>query len=174
MVRCSNCGRKTEGDYCQWCGYPVLTGGSKRLEMSQAKGENKTSPLLVECPNCHRKSGGDYCVWCGHPLPTSVYEETEKSRVYEGVEKSKVRESDKMKSVARTVLIVCGVLILYGLIFINDYEIYWFLWSVGMVAVLWGCFLWCQLKNRAWGFMFWGLLAPIGLLGIACLKDKSY
>jgi hypothetical protein len=42
-----------------------------------------------------------------------------------------------------------------------------------MGAILWGCYLWTSLKNRAWGFMFWGLLAPIGLLGIAVLGDKS-
>ena len=30
MVRCRNCGQKTEGDYCQWCGYPIVRYGFRR------------------------------------------------------------------------------------------------------------------------------------------------
>jgi ribosomal protein L37E len=37
MVICRNCGRKTEGDYCQWCGYPVMAGGRRRAETGKAK-----------------------------------------------------------------------------------------------------------------------------------------
>lgn len=37
MVRCPNCGQKTGGDYCRWCGYPVLAGGSGGAETSKAK-----------------------------------------------------------------------------------------------------------------------------------------
>ena len=33
MVRCPNCGQKTEGDYCRWCGYPVLGGGRQEVEV---------------------------------------------------------------------------------------------------------------------------------------------
>ena len=33
MVRCPNCGQKTEGDYCRWCGYPVLGGGRQKVEV---------------------------------------------------------------------------------------------------------------------------------------------
>ena len=29
MVRCPNCGRKTSGDNCQWCKYPILKGRQK-------------------------------------------------------------------------------------------------------------------------------------------------
>jgi hypothetical protein len=39
VVRCPNCGQKTEGDYCRWCGYPVLAGGSGRMEAGKAKEE---------------------------------------------------------------------------------------------------------------------------------------
>ena len=28
-VKCQNCGRKTTGDHCQWCGYPVIRHGSR-------------------------------------------------------------------------------------------------------------------------------------------------
>jgi hypothetical protein len=39
MGRCPNCGRTTDGDYCQWCGYPVLAGGSGRMEAGKAREE---------------------------------------------------------------------------------------------------------------------------------------
>jgi len=44
---------------------------------------------------------------------------------------------------------------------------------VGLVVVLIGCYLWTREKNRAWGFILWGLLAPIGFLGIMFLKDQT-
>lgn len=44
---------------------------------------------------------------------------------------------------------------------------------IALGITLYGCFLWTQWKNRHWAFMFWGLLAPIGLLGISLLKDKE-
>lgn len=33
MVRCPNCGQITEGDYCRWCGYPVVGGGRREVEV---------------------------------------------------------------------------------------------------------------------------------------------
>jgi len=33
MVRCPNCGQITEGDYCRWCGYPVVGGGRREAEV---------------------------------------------------------------------------------------------------------------------------------------------
>lgn len=33
MVRCPNCGQKTEGEHCRWCGYPVLGGGQQEVEV---------------------------------------------------------------------------------------------------------------------------------------------
>jgi len=33
MVRCPNCGQKTGGDYCQWCGYQVPGGGRQEVEV---------------------------------------------------------------------------------------------------------------------------------------------
>ena len=35
MVRCPNCGRKTDGDECQWCHYPILKGGPMRRQEVQ-------------------------------------------------------------------------------------------------------------------------------------------
>lgn len=43
--------------------------------------------------------------------------------------------------------------------------------AIGLL--LGGCYLWTQLKNRHWAFMLWGLLSPIGLLGISLLGDKT-
>ena len=39
MVRCPNCGQKTDNDECQWCHYPILKGHPKR---SEAKGVQRT------------------------------------------------------------------------------------------------------------------------------------
>ena len=53
-----------------------------------------------------------------------------------------------------------------------------FLWGVlgwaGVVLVMIGCYRWTKEKNRHWVFMLWGLIAPIGLLGIALLRDKTW
>jgi len=53
-----------------------------------------------------------------------------------------------------------------------------FIWTglqiAGLVLVLIGCYRWTKEKDRHWAFMFWGLLAPIGLLGIALLRNKTW
>ncbi len=46
-------------------------------------------------------------------------------------------------------------------------------WVSGTIAILVGCYLWTRIKNRHWVFTLWGLLAPIGLLGISLLKAKN-
>jgi len=83
----------------------------------------------------------------------------------------------------RTNLILAGVLLVtIGRIFASsvassDVVAGVFLFYVsglcGLALVLWGCYMWTRLKGRHWAFMFWGLLAPIGLLGISLLKDKT-
>jgi len=51
---------------------------------------------------------------------------------------------------------------------------YWLaVWIIGIVLAVVGSVLWAQRKNRHWAFGLWGLLAPIGFLGISLLKDKS-
>ena len=50
---------------------------------------------------------------------------------------------------------------------------YYFLYVLAVAFGLTGCYIWTRLKNRHWAFLLWGLLSPVGLLGIACLKDKS-
>ena len=59
----------------------------------------------------------------------------------------------------------------------NRLAYYWDYWlaifCIGLVVTVVGCVLWAQRKNRHWAFCFWGLLAPIGFLGISLLKDKN-
>ena len=70
---------------------------------------------------------------------------------------------------SRTALIVIGLIIS----FISNLSGWWFLTIIALILILIGCYQWTRLKNRHWAFMFWGILAPIGLLGISLLKDKS-
>jgi len=74
------------------------------------------------------------------------------------------------KSTLRTMLIVVGSIMAYAANFIPNI----FLFIIGMGLLLWGCYLWTRLKNRHLAFMLWGLLSPIGLLGISLLADKSW
>ena len=47
----------------------------------------------------------------------------------------------------------------------QDFQPYgWFLYIIAFTFTLTGCYIWTQLKNRHWGFMFWGLLTPIDFL----------
>jgi len=51
---------------------------------------------------------------------------------------------------------------------------YWLIpYTLGLVLAVVGCVLWAQRKNRHWLFGFWGLLAPIGFLGVSLLRDRS-
>ncbi len=70
----------------------------------------------------------------------------------------------------RTALILIGLV----LAAVGNFTGFWLLAIAAIVLVLIGCYQWTKLKNRHWAFMFWGLLAPIGLLGIALLRDKSW
>jgi len=47
---------------------------------------------------------------------------------------------------------------------IINYGAYYSIWVIAVVLTLAGCYIWTKL---------WGLLSPIGLLGISLLKDKS-
>ncbi|MBA7563999.1 hypothetical protein ES708_05661 [subsurface metagenome] len=46
------------------------------------------------------------------------------------------------------------------------------LWVIGVALLLWGCWNWTKFKGRSGWWMLWGLLAPIGLIALAVLKDK--
>ncbi|MDD5338081.1 MAG: hypothetical protein PHG35_01525 [Dehalococcoidales bacterium] len=71
-----------------------------------------------------------------------------------------------------------GLILAYlgnGFFYIADipYAIRIVLIILGVGLTLFGCYIWTKLKNRHWAFMFWGLLTPIGLLGISLLRDRS-
>ncbi len=65
MARCPNCGRETKrtDDWaCQWCGYPLLSGGYKKIDKSfrEVKGEPVVRPEpeqeeIEETPPAPRK-----------------------------------------------------------------------------------------------------------------------
>ena len=74
-----------------------------------------------------------------------------------------------------TGLIWLGLVIGYASRFVAyfSFELALTMIPIGVGIVLWGCYIWTRLKNRHWAFMFCGILAPIGLLGISLLKDKT-
>ena len=39
MPKCPNCGQRTDGDFCQWCGYPII--GDNSVRQTQAKKETE-------------------------------------------------------------------------------------------------------------------------------------
>jgi hypothetical protein len=79
----------------------------------------------------------------------------------------------KDKVLLRTASILVGLIVAYLSYFYVSVNYGVLILFLGMGLILWGCYLWTSLKNRHWLFMLWGLLSPIGLLGIALLKDKS-
>jgi len=56
---------------------------------------------------------------------------------------------------------------------IINYGAYYSVWAIAVLMTLTGCYIWTKLKKRHWAFLFWGVLSPIGLLGISLLRDKS-
>jgi len=62
-----------------------------------------------------------------------------------------------------------GVVVSY----VGTFTEIWFLSIFGFVVALIGTFFWAVSKKRHWAFGFWGILAPIGFLGVALLKDRN-
>ena len=84
----------------------------------------------------------------------------------------------KHQALLRTVSILLGLVVTYvSYYYMSDantnYRALPLLGFLGICLTLVGCYLWTSMKNRHWLFVLWGLLSPIGLLGIALLKDKS-
>jgi len=44
---------------------------------------------------------------------------------------------------------------------------------LGIALSIFGCYWWAKGKGRSPAFMLWGVLAPIGFLGVALLKNKN-
>ena len=67
-----------------------------------------------------------------------------------------------------------GILILYTTAFVNMAMLtFWALFAVGIILTLYGSYCWAKYKGRHWAYMFWGILAPIGLIALALLKPKE-
>jgi cyanate permease len=81
----------------------------------------------------------------------------------------------KKKSAIRPALLWFGaiVIVMGNVAMEGDYANGYIASVAGIAAALIGCYLWTREKNRAWEFALWGLLAPIGYLGIMFLKDKT-
>lgn len=60
-----------------------------------------------------------------------------------------------------------------GTVAVLNQPLYYGVLAIGLLVSLAGCYIWTRLKNRHWAFTFWGILTPIGLLGISLLKDRS-
>jgi hypothetical protein len=89
----------------------------------------------------------------------------------EGARRNMMTRKDK--ALQRTASIVAGLIVTYLSYFYASVNYGVLILFLGVGLTLWGCYLWTSLKNRHWLFMLWGLLSPIGLLGIALLEDKS-
>lgn len=73
----------------------------------------------------------------------------------------------------RTTFVLLGLIIGYAGNFIFSWPVNLITALIGIVLSVYGCYLWTKLKNRHTAFALWGILSPIGLLGISLLKDKS-
>jgi hypothetical protein len=73
----------------------------------------------------------------------------------------------------RTALVIGGTVIGYmSLLFTQDAVINSML-AVALCTSVFGCYLWAKIKGRHWIWMIFGLLAPIGFLMLAVLRDKN-
>jgi hypothetical protein len=73
----------------------------------------------------------------------------------------------------RTALVIGGTVIGYAsLLFTRDAVVNSML-AVALLTSVFGCYLWAKLKGRHWLWMIFGLLAPIGFLMLAVLRDKN-
>ena len=48
MVRCPNCGQKTDGDYCQWCGSPISSRDSGVQRRTEQEKKTKEAEARVK------------------------------------------------------------------------------------------------------------------------------
>ena len=46
------------------------------------------------------------------------------------------------------------------------------IWLVGLGVVIWGSWSWAKYKGRSGWWALWGLLAPVGFIPLALMRDK--
>ena len=56
MVRCHNCGQKTEGDYCQWYGYPIVRHGLSRRRKPEKEATKEAEEAKREALEAKEKA----------------------------------------------------------------------------------------------------------------------
>ena len=44
---------------------------------------------------------------------------------------------------------------------------------IDLVLAVCGCYIWAKAKGHSGWFALWGILAPIGFLGVALVKSKT-
>ena len=58
MPKCPNCGQRTKGDFCQWCGYPIMKGDSaaKKAEKEAKEREKREADEARKAKEAARKA----------------------------------------------------------------------------------------------------------------------
>ena len=59
-MKCANCGKEFEGNFCPQCGTPA----------------QKT---VIKCPNCGTEFKGNFCPQCGTPAQKKLYADSQNS-----------------------------------------------------------------------------------------------
>ncbi len=94
MVRCPNCGQKTKGDFCQWCGYPIMRGRPVRGQGAKRKAEEKAKK------EAERAKGRARLVR-GQRAEREAKEKAKKEAELEAKEKAKKEAEEKAKKEAK-------------------------------------------------------------------------
>jgi hypothetical protein len=70
-------------------------------------------------------------------------------------------------------MVIAGLIVSYSSIVVPSVLLSLAMFIIGLGLVLWGCYLWAKIKGRNWVWMFFGLLAPIGLVVLLVLPSKN-
>ena len=72
------------------------------------------------------------------------------------------------KPSVRTALLVIGTILIYA-----GNLVYLPMALIGFALAIWGCYIWARLKNQNRAYALLGILAPLGFIGLALLKDRT-
>jgi hypothetical protein len=101
------------------------------------------------------------------PSPINALESEKTTKHSTGIKKTK-REETKARLLRIILLIIGYIIAFFSETHLNISGI-----IIGLAICVFGCDLWAIEKDRSWAYMFWGILAPIGFIPMALLKDKS-
>lgn len=57
-------------------------------------------------------------------------------------------------------------------LFVETWDLYLILWIFGLFALVYGSYCWAKYKGRSGWFALLGIVAPIGFIPLAVMKDK--